>query len=398
MISVESLLTPTTQENELAAIIEFWQGTGLDTAGWSPMDFERAYAELWAEMSARLKNTLPGATIRNFYLDTAVGIALTYLAASHFDVTRVQSVGTQGDVTLTDDAGGGPFSITTANAFRDPVTGLTYHVVSGDTLPLSGSVAVTVECDTPGALGNVENASITEFAGSSIAGVTLTNGIEGGASWITRLGSNYEKDDVLRERCRTKFATYSPNSPISAYIYLMLSATDGSGDPVGLSKVWVDASNPGGPGTLYIYVANQTATATAQQVTDAQAYIDDNRVSPAAIPTVIAATEVEQDFYGTLYVQAGYGDTALAAAYLAIDEYIEGTDDDDGTIGLPLGGDQLDSVPGGAGFILFDKLIDKVREVPGVVSFVPSTPAGNVALAGNELAKVGTKLLTVGEI
>lgn len=398
MINVEALLTLTTHEAELEDIIEFWQGTGLDTSGWSPLDFERAYAELWAEMSSRLKNTLPGATIRNFYVETATGIALTYIASSMFDIDRIPAVGTQGDITLTDTGGTGPHSITTAHAFRDPLSGLTYHVLAGDTLPGSGSVTVSVQCDSPGSAGNVANASITEMV-TSIAGVTVTNGTAGGASWITRLGSNYEKDPVLRQRCRTKFATFSPNSPRSAYENMVLSATDGVGAPVGIVKPWVNADNPGGPGTVWIYIANQTATATGTQVTDVQAFIDADRVSPASIPTVIAATEVPVDIYAALYVNAGHAATAEASVREAWEVYIQGDDDPESeNIGLPLGGKQLDSTPGGAGFVLLSDLIDLARAVTGVVDVQMATPAGNLPVGGNELATVGTINITVVEI
>lgn len=398
MFLVDQLLTETTHDAEVESLLAFLQASGLDVGSLGSGDFGRAFIELLAESRTRLQNEVVAATIKNFYLDTATGIALSFIAKAFFDEDRIQRVGTQGTITLSDDAGDGPYTITTAMAFVDSVEGLTYHVVTGGTLSASGTLNVDVECDVPGAGGNVPNGTITRMQ-SPIAGVSVTNGISGGASWITRLGTDYEKDPILRQRCRTKFATYSANSPRGAYENLVLAAVDGSGNPVGISKVWVNSSNPGGPGTVWVYIANQTATATVQQVSDVQAYISDGRVSPAAIPTVIAATEVAVDISGVLYVRAGFAVTALAAVTEAHQVYIAGTDDaDDQEVGLPLGGKQLDVIPGGAGYVFLSDLIKLAKDVEGVVDIVLSSPGANLPLAGNELALVGSITLSVVEI
>lgn len=385
-ITVEQLITPKTSEEALEDVLDIFRGLGFDVDSWQSGGIAHALAAAEAESYVKLYNELVPAATRSSFNDTSTGVALTLKAKSDFDNDRELSITTQGSYTLTDNTGGGPHTIDNTHVFATS-EGVTFRVITGGTLPQSGSVTVTIECEQGGSVGNVANGTITELK-TALTGVTGTNGVVGGTSWISRTGIDAESDAKLRERNRTKWARLSPNGPIAAYINMALEATNGSGDPVGVTRATVDPSNPNGPGTLSVYLANATATATAQQVLDVQAYID-ARKAPGAIVTVAAATEVPINTSAFLLTERGAGANAKLEYEQQQKDYING---------LPIGGFQLDGVIGGTGVVQHAKLVQLGMATEGVKNITVSIPNSDQLLSLSEVATAGVIQIEYTEI
>lgn len=389
-INVETLITKKTSATALSEVLALMSTAKFLTTSWESGSLGLAFATTMAELYARIYNATVIPSLKLAFNDTAKGTGLSWFSQSHYDNTRIGGVTTRGTLTLTDSNGSGPFNIAAGQFVCSDAndSSLTFRSNEAIAVPFEGSDTIEIECEQAGELGNLPNARITEMV-TTIAGLTITNGTSGGATWITRNGVNEEADSTLQQRNETKWASLSPSAPINAYKNMVLSATDGVGDPVGITKVAIDASNPSGPGTLTVYIANTSATATSQQVTDVQAFIDDGRKAPNAIPTVTAASEVTIDITGTLTCSRGYGTAANTAFQAAVTSYIAGLD---------IGGDQVDGEPGGNGYVLLSTIIDLAREQSGVLDYVSALPLTNQDITKSQLATVGTFNITLVEV
>lgn len=389
-IDVTTLIETKTSEQALADVLDL-----MDTAGFNITSFHAGglglgFATLLAECWARIYNACVIPSLKLAFNETAEDTGLDWYSQANYDNFRIRGVATRQQVTVTDIDNAGPLNIAASSFVVADAndTTVTFRSIEALAVPLGGSDTIEVECEQVGVIGNVPNGRLTSPV-TSIAGFSVTNGTVGGASVITRQGTDRERNSVLRQRNTTKWASLSPNTPINAYKNLVLNATDTAGDPVGITKVSVDGGNPGGPGTVYIYIANDSATATSLQVTDVQAYMDDDRRSPNAQPTVYAATEVEVDITGYMTARRGYGAAAKAAFITAVTDYIDGLD---------CGGEQLDGQPGGDGYVLLSTIIELAKSQSGVLDYISATPNSNIEVLKSRVATVGTITVYLTEV
>lgn len=380
-ITFEQLSATKTAESTVSDVLDIYRSQEFTTTSWQSGSVELARMMVLAELWALMQNggTVPLA--KAVHSETASGEALTQLSISHFQNFRTNAIATQGDVVLTGSSGSGEVVAVGEVVVADSVTGAEFRNITGGTIPGSGSITLSFQAEVAGIAGNVPNGRITVLS-TSIAGVTVSNTTTDGSSWITRAGVNQTSDDVLRTLNRTKWATIGPNTPRSAYEYYALKATDGSGDPVGVSKVRVQ--KPNGLGAFSVWIANETATATAQQVSDVQDYIASYQ-SPSAVPTVVAATEVPITFAADVTVKRGKATSANVSIVEAINAYING---------LNVGGERIDNST--VGYVLRSEIVSAAMGVDGVTDFDPSFTSQPVA--ESEVATVGAITLNITEI
>lgn len=386
ILEVKDLIRPVSRDDALADLIVLADAMGLRASSWRIGSVSRFYLMALAEMSARVSVQIALLSAAGFN-STSWGNALTKFSLSRFDNTRTAPIKTQGTALLTDAGGNGPYTIVAgAHVFTyDDDPAVTFRNITGGVLPASGTLEITIEAETGGEDANVDVDKITAM-NPTIAGVTVNNPPDP-THWITRYGVSQEPDGTIQARNVSKWATLGGNAPRSAYDYWALSATvnaDGTGDPVGLTRVFVDAANPFGPGTLAVYVADDSGTATGAQVTDVQEYID-ARAPVTSLPTVIAASEVAVNIAGSCYVRAGYATMAATDVSAAINAYLNA---------LPIGGTSL----GGSGRVVFAELVAVAMAVDFVLSVSFTTPIADVALAQGEIAVVGTYTMTFVEV
>lgn len=387
ILEIRDLIRVLNRDDALADLIALGNSMKLRASSWRIGSISRFWIVALSEVHARLSLQVSLLTAVGFN-QTSWGNGLTKLSKSRFDNTQITAIKTQGGIVLFDDGGTGPFTIAVgAYVFpyaQDP--SITFRNITGGTIPVGGSLELTVEAETGGEAHNVPPETISSM-NPTIAGVTVTNPGDPD-EWITRFGVNKEPDATLRARNRAKWGTLGGNAPSSAYEHWALTATDGSDEPVGLTRVYVDATNPSGPGTLNVYVADDSGTASVQQVTDTQAYID-ARKPVTSIPTVVAATEVAIPLTGTFYVQAGYAAVAATAVEDALERYING---------LPIGGTTL----GSGGRVVYSELVATAMRGHAqkahmlAVSF--SSPTADVSIAPGQVAVLGTYSMTAVEV
>ncbi len=283
------------EENALAVC----QAEDLPTTSWFPdavptvliKAFSSAGHSLWALVPEIAKGFIHG---------LSTGAWLDKVLASQYQETRTQAGFTYGTFLLVDN-GGGPHSITTnVTRFRSQDRLYSYVALETKTLALDDTDTLAVRAETVGAAHNVPNSTPLEPI-TSMPTVTVTNPAVGTTgTWITILGVDQESDVAATARSGAKWATLSTGSPPNAYKKWAL-------DTAGVTRAKVDDGNPGGPGTVWVYVDNSGSVAALQATLTANA--------PAGtLATAVAATTESVTIPAVLTVTKSARATAEAQA------------------------------------------------------------------------------------
>lgn len=362
--SFSTLTTPTTSSQYLTQILATLAAQGFPVTAWQSGNAGRTLAQADAAALADLRGVIADVA-RGGYLDTATGDWLTLLAAGLFDLTRTASTYMQGQVTLTCSAAAGPYNITAGSlVVSDGTRRWRSTNTSTQVLATSGTLTLTVQAESPGTAYNISGTLITTIVSPALAGVTVA-AVSG---WATSSAVNEQSDAELRAECRLRWSTLGRGANLDAYEYNALNA--------GITAITRAQAVPGGgDGTVTVYVAQASATATSPQVASVQSLI--NTVKPVTdLPTVTAATAITVDVTATVYVRAASDSTSnRTLATDALTAYING---------LAIGDAVVDVVKLGA----------SIYAAAGVRDVDVTTPAGDVAISAGQVATVGTLSLT----
>lgn len=384
IVSLSTLLSPITRDQALESLIEVLDGLGFNATSWQEGSTQRTFLQMVAEAWSQV--TLAQAYIATFgFNELAEGPALTSFSASQYDNARLPAITTQGEQVLTDSGAGGPYTITLGQLVSSDENGVKFRNVTTGTIPLSGTLTLTFEAEIAGTSGNIPTDS-TLSLDTPLVGVDVTNpAIATTTSWVSRSGVDQESDINLRERNRTKwFQQNQITKPADAYINLTLGAVDGSSNPIGITRVGVDATNPRGPGSLDVIVADATGPASPTQVSDLQTYLD-ARKAPTADVLVRAAVSSAIAVTGTVYLSSS---TDTPAKRAEIEDSIHQAtipagEDPSGYFNIiPIGGDDLGT---GADYVLFSRIIEQIMAISGVESVSLTSPTGDTLLAVDEI-------------
>ncbi len=269
---------------ELAEITEWVSGGVLKTL-----------LELDAETFWRFEQLLPELA-KSGFVDLASGTWLDFLAQSQYNLTRAISVFAIDSVTLTAQAGSGPYTITDNQLWAVTANGLKFQSMGGGTLPTGGTLVLQFIAEHPGTEYNLPRGVLTKLL-TPLSGVTISN-----SSARFRAGADTESDARLRQRCKLRWAELAavPTSDsLKAYVLAAAPA---------VTKISVADNNPRGAGTADVVVSAPGGVG----VTDCT----DDRVNP---PTSNTAP-----FYGVFsagavnaYLQARRGLCSSIYAYPA---------------------------------------------------------------------------------
>lgn len=329
----------------------------LDAAGYTATSWQEgepglAHVELSAEIDVQASKVAvmlkEGALV-----PTATGEALTRLSKSHYDNDRTGSVTAQRRITLACASGAGPHTFNASDLVLAHPDGNTYRLIdNGDpgvvfpvTLPGGGSQADLIfEAEIAGTSANKQDGSVTQLV-TTLAGVTVVGDVS------ERDGADQEADTTLRTRDYTKWALLTQYELIDdAVVNICLTATDS------VTGVAVDSTNPRGAGTFDVYMAGELGTASAGDITKAQAAIDARVFGSSATPKtaiVYGAPETPLSIAGIVYYKGSYEPTEMETATLvALEEYVKL---------VPLGG--YNFYPGPNAVVPINDVEDEIRAV-----------------------------------
>lgn len=373
-LTLEQLQDPISEDEALEFVLQTLQDLGFSARSWHDGGLARTMCLMFAKVYSSLATTVSEYSKFSFN-DTSEGDALTAFSSSHYDNTRVAATPTIGTCRLS-NASGAPHVITASQLVAEDVNNsFTFRNTTGGTLAAGGTLDLTFEAEVAGADRNVALNTITVLQ-TPLTGVTITNPDIGSGTWITSEGSDEESDASLQARNTGKWSTRTYASPPEAYPQFARESSDN------IARSIADDSNPGGPGTIDVYIAGGTGVSSAGDVTTAQTYID-ARKPITAEPTVKASVGDVQNFVGTIYILSSKNNAATQASIVqAVTDYVNG---------LPIGGSVLTGVQG---YALHSEIVTAISSIDGVESVALTTPAADVAITAWHIMTVGTFTFT----
>lgn len=355
-------------------LIDQLDSLGFSATSWQEGSVQRTIVVIMAFVYWKLREFI--ASISYFaFNSSSSGDALTSFSDSHYDNQRVTAVAAQHTCVLTGGAVGPPHTVVIDQLVASDGT-LTFRNKTAGTVPASGTLSLTFECETLGADGNVANGTITTLQ-TPLAGVTINNPDPGTGTSITRVGADAELDAALQLRNSSKWSTLDPVTAIAdRYEYTARTV-------VANCRVAVDDSNPGGPGTIYVYIAADDGVATSGEQT-----LVDNAIDAAAFGgthTVYIATADALAITATIYYDPDYTSSDVEDAVdAAVETYINAA---------PIGG--YDYSPGPSAVIDRDGLLAAIRAVDGVEKVSMTVPSADFSVTAYHVATAGTHSWTM---
>lgn len=375
-LTLAQLRSPVTQEEAFNSILERMGDVALDPLSWQDGGIARSIVEAMSFITADQSQTVANMTLLP-YVGTSEGDSLTELSKSHFDNDRKVAIRTVGQIRLTDIGSVGPVTINLSELVVGTAGDeFTFTNTTSDTVPLDGSVFLTVQADVAGADSNVSNGQIVKLV-TTISGIQVDNidNATGSSTWRTGEGADAESDATLRTRDIARWGTLNEIAMVGdGYVFLALSVD-------GVERALVDTPvSP--PGSVDVYIAGATGTSSAGDVTAVNDILQVKK-PPESLVTTIAATALPQDISGVINVDAtiqqGGTGTVTDAVTAAINDLING---------LPIGG--LIIPPAIAGVLAFSELIGAITSVEGVISVTLTNPLTDVPISTFEVMTVGS--------
>jgi len=276
---------------------------GLNVTSWVAGDQTRSLYHFVSTILAALEVNVAGFMSSGF-LDYATGDWLTLLAQQLFGVDRVLATYASTQVTLT-NTGGGFYSIDVgAVTVKSSTNGKTYRNTSAGTLgPVGGGadvVTLDFTADEPGSASSASAAAIDALV-TSMLGVTCTNAT--GA-----VGLDEEDDASLRDRCRAKLGTLSPNGPWDAYSFVVRSSALTGVTEITRARVVADSAT----GDVIVIVAGESGPVAGASVTAAQTAVEEWAAPLCITPAVSNASASPIAITYEIWIYDSVGETTAA--------------------------------------------------------------------------------------
>ncbi|MBX3131644.1 MAG: baseplate J/gp47 family protein [Polyangiaceae bacterium] len=362
MTTLSDLLSEQRKEPVLQALLSLMGALELPVTAWQEGNPLRLVADAVSEIYADSSEAVSG-IVRGGFLGLAEGAWLTLLARHNYEVERKPATYARVTAILTAAPASGPHTIGQGDLWASTADGRRFVNVTGGTLGVGGTMALEWQAETAGPGHNVADHTVTTLV-TQLAGVAVANP---GPDSLTEAGVDAESDARLTERCRQQWGTLG----IPTGAGLVAWAIEAS---LGVTRAWVDAQNPDGPGTVRVYCANDDGAALAGAVAAVQAFYDAGRTPVSAVYTALPAVERVVPVVAVVYAHSATAPTVLACA-TAVETYFRA---------LPIGGDVI---PALAPARLFrDQIELALLALPGVITVNLVAPAADVALLDHEVA------------
>lgn len=252
----------------------------------------------------------------------ATGSWADLIGQQFYQLTRNAAATTTGQVTISDAAGAGPFTITAGTMWFASTSGQLYSNTSGGTLAKNGTLALQVAAQQSGSAYNVANNVITSIVAGTLPGVTVNNPDPGSGTWITSQGSDAESDSAYMLRCQQRWPSLGTGSTAAVYQLWATSAEAAAGHATTITKTLVFADSATA-GQVDVYLAGASGAVAGGAVTDAQSYINP-RVPITATTLIQSASNAVMTVAGVVNFFAAKNTSAVvqAAVAAALSAYI----------------------------------------------------------------------------
>lgn len=369
-LSLEELITPVTKSEAFQTFLDLLEALEFPVTAWQSGNPGSSISDAVAELFAGARDTIP-LIARGGYTKLATSDWLDLLIESQFadedgnPLTRKAAIFTELKATLSADPAAGPHVIAVGQLTAQDGDGLRFTNITGGTLPLGGSLELRWKAETAGSNWVIPDNTLTQLV-TPLAGVSINNP---GPGSIVVVGADRETDAQYAARAPLQWAVLAEQAPTDTYRAWALKADEA------LRKVFVDDQNPGGPGTLWIWLANDSTTAQPSQITAVSNYIQPRRAIGSQLSYLAAPTKAVA-VVATVYAKANAGLTS-GQVEEKLTEFFKALD---------LGGETIPAL--GSNRVFLDRLEYAMRDAsPGnVLSVVFSSPSGDVQLTPNELA------------
>jgi hypothetical protein len=105
-------------------------------------------------------------------------------------------------------------------------------------------------------------------------GLSVTNPVVAGTqTWITRRGRDAEALVSLKTRCDERWADLSFDATAERFARIIRDAFEADDQTNPITRIYVDDTNPDGPGSVWVYMARDATPATADDVLLVDAYV-----------------------------------------------------------------------------------------------------------------------------
>ncbi len=349
---------------------------GLNVTSWVAGDPTRSLYWFLAEVLSILEVQVAG-FIASGFLDYAEKGWLTLLAWQFYRVERVGATFAVSPITLT-NVGGGYYDLEPgAVTVKNPTTGKTYTNTSPIVLTLGSEVTVNFEADEIGSASSAGAGELNTLV-TGLLGVTVTN-----PTAVT--ARDEEPDPDLRERCRAKLGSLSPNGPRDAYDFVVRTPELTGVDEITRSRTDADSST----GDVTVYVATASGAVSAPALAAALAAVKKWATPQCVTPHVVncSGLVIAVTYEVWLYASVGESEAAIKAKIAdALDAML---------LARPIGGDVI--APATTGKIYQSLIAATIRAAyPNHIFRVAVTnPTGDTALAVNQVVTAGVHSGTV---
>lgn len=385
-LELNQLFSAESPDAVLQVLLDLADALELETSTWHPGDPERTLLEIVAQKASDL-TTLWVAVAEGGLLDYAKGGFLKLLARNVYGVDFIPATFASGKITLTKVGAGSDVIAAGDLTFQNSTTQKTYRNTSGGTLTSAATLELDILAEE---IGTDSNSGATEIDTlvTTLLGVSVSNA-------TAVIGSDEEKDEPLRQRCRDALGALSPNGPAAAYAFVAKSTKRADGVVVDINRVRV--SDDSATGEVDVVLASPSGAPIAGDVTLVEDAIQTSVVPLAVTATIVGATEVAVPITYTAFVPSDATVTneeiedAIAAS---LEEYFS-------TL-LPIGG--FEKVPG-AGKVWADLVRGRIAtarpdpDLPSpIFSVTLAAPAADVALTSSQVAVLGTVTPTITRV
>lgn len=365
-MNLDELTTPITEEQALETFLSALETLGVPARSWrlgaGPRVFLRIAARTFAGYSS-----LIAAITRGGFLDYATGSWLTLLAFYVYGVTRIPATFATGLVRFTNTGGG---------VFNEPAGQVTALWTLGKKAYVNTEAVV---------LGIGEEKSFAfqavEAGSSSSVPATQVNALEtvltnvSVSNLVALVGRDEEDDATLRQRCRDRLASLSPNGPRGAYADAVRSAVRLDGSPVDVNRVRISPSSS--VGMVTITVAAPGGVPVASDLTAIRLRVDTIARPDAVRATVGAASSLAVVRSLTIWARSSPGLTeAMVKGPADLALIALGRD-------WPIGG--IAKVEGGTGYLYADAVKGVVKAAHPAIFDVDGFDTDQ-ALGGTQIA------------